>query len=80
MQWAKHTNRWSDQPVIGAAVLYGTPADASHIGVVVRTNPLVLSVEGNTALMGYSREGVAVDLKLVALDRVVGYAYPASIG
>jgi hypothetical protein len=79
MQWAKQTNRWSDHPVIGVAVLYGTPTDASHIGVVVRTNPLVLSVEGNTALMGYSREGVAVDLKLVALDRVIGYAHPVPI-
>jgi hypothetical protein len=79
MQWAKQTNRWVTQPVIGAAVLYGTPTDATHIGVVVRTNPLLLSVEGNTALMGYSREGVAVDLKQVAQDRVVGYVNPAPI-
>ncbi|MGH7323703.1 MAG: hypothetical protein ACREJ9_03545 [Candidatus Rokuibacteriota bacterium] len=60
-------------------MVYGTFTDASHIGVVVRTNPLLLSVEGNTALMGYSREGVAVDLKLVASDRVLGYVHPAPI-
>jgi hypothetical protein len=79
MEWAKETSRWAAEPVIGAAVLYGTLADASHIGVVVRTSPLLLSVEGNTALMGYSREGVAVDLKQVARDRVVGYVYPTPL-
>jgi hypothetical protein len=76
LKWATETRRWSNAPVPGAAVLYGKPGDASHIGVVVRTSPVVLSVEGNTSLAGYSREGIAVTLKAVAMDRVLGYVLP----
>jgi hypothetical protein len=75
-EWAQATGRWRSDPIIGAAVVYGTPGDASHIGVVVRTTPLLLSVEGNTSLMGYSRNGLAVDLKQVSLERVLGYVHP----
>jgi hypothetical protein len=66
--------------MIGAAVVYGKPGDASHIGVIVRVIPLLLAVEGNTTLDGFSRNGVAVDLKLVNTDRVLGYVYPAAAG
>ena len=61
---------------MGAAVVYGTTADANHIGVVVRVAPLLLSVEGNTSLAGYSTDGLAVTLKAVATNRVVGYVRP----
>jgi hypothetical protein len=75
-EWARATGRWREAPIIGAAVVYGTPADANHIGVVVRTTPLLLSVEGNTSLAGFSRNGLAVDLKQVSAERVLGYVHP----
>jgi hypothetical protein len=77
MGWAKLNGLWQSHPSIGAAVVYGKPTDANHIGVVVRTSPLLLAVEGNTALEAYSRNGVAVDLKLVNPARVLGYVIPS---
>ena len=80
MLWGKDTGRWTtDRPVIGAAVVYGTPTDAQHIGVVVRTDPLLLSVEGNSAFAQFSREGLAVTLRLVAKDRLLGFVHPLPI-
>jgi hypothetical protein len=79
VRWARDTHRWSDRPAVGAAVLYGTPADANHIGVVVRTDPLLLSVEGNSTFTGFTREGLAVTLRLVARERVVGYVHPTPL-
>lgn len=77
MQWAKKTGRWHARPVPGAAVLYGIPTDASHMGVVVRLGPILLDVSGNTTLGGgYSRNGVAVDVKPVNNDRLLGYVWP----
>ncbi len=78
MNWAKKNNQWFNTPIIGSAVVYGKPGDASHIGVIVRTDPLLLSVEGNTSLGGFDRNGVAVDLKSVDKSRVLGYVYPVS--
>lgn len=77
MEWAKKNNQWFNTPIIGSGVVYGKPGDAHHIGVIVRTDPLILSVEGNASLGGeFSRNGVAVDLKLVDKSRVLGYIYP----
>lgn len=77
MTWAMRERLWESKPAPGAAVVYGTPGDASHIGVVVRVTPLLLSVEGNTSIGGeFSRNGVAVDLKEVNRPRVLGYIYP----
>lgn len=80
MTWAKMTNRWTlHTPAPGACVLYGVPGDARHIGVVIRTAPLVLSVEGNTTVGGptFERNGVAVALKLVGpKSPVLGYCHP----
>lgn len=76
MGWAKLTARWRTGPALGWAVLYGVPGDARHCGVVVRVEPLLLSVEGNTSLGGFSRNGVAADLKLVATHAVLGYVEP----
>jgi hypothetical protein len=79
MRWARETGRWTDAPAIGRAVVYGIPGDASHIGVVVRTEPLLLSVEGNTSIDAFSRNGVAVDLKQVNRPRVLGYVSPTPL-
>lgn len=76
LAWAHATARFTATPSPGDVVLYGTPADASHCGVVVRVSPLLLSVEGNTSLGGFDRNGVAVDLKLVNTPRVIGYVSP----
>lgn len=79
MAWAKLTHRWTQHALPGYAVLYGTPTDASHCGVVVRASPLLLSCEGNTSLGGFDRNGVAVDLKLVNTPRVLGYVSPVPL-
>ena len=76
MEWGKKSGRWSATPVIGAAVLYGVPTDASHIGVVVRLDPSLFSVEGNTTLDGYSRNGELVTLKAVNAKRLLGFIHP----
>ena len=79
MAWAKETNRWSaNVPTLGCAVLYGRPGDATHIGLVIRTRPLLLSVEGNTTVEGsaFERNGTSVALKLVTeRDPVLGYCH-----
>ncbi|MEO6564803.1 MAG: hypothetical protein ABIO63_02105, partial [Casimicrobiaceae bacterium] len=82
MLWAKDTGRWSDVPALGAAVLYGKPGDATHIGLIVRLDPVALSIEGNTSIeSGFSRNGIAVSLKIVdpSTDPVLGYAHPHPI-
>lgn len=79
MRWAKATGRWSKAPALGAAVLYGVPGDAKHIGLIVRLDPLVLSVEGNTTIeSGYSRNGIAVAMKIAdpKTDPILGYCLP----
>jgi hypothetical protein len=79
MEWAKKTKRWSPDPIEGAAVVYGTLTDADHIGCVVRISPLMLSVEGNTSLNAYDRNGVAVDLKQVNEKRLLGFIHPEPV-
>lgn len=76
LTWSKSTKRFASTPAPAYAVLYGVPGDAQHIGVVIRTTPLLLAIEGNTSLGGFSRNGVAVDLKEVPLARVLGYVRP----
>lgn len=74
--WAKLNGLWEATPAIGSAVVYGIPTDANHIGVIVRVIPLLFAVEGNTALEAHSRNGVAVDLRQVNSNRVLGYVRP----
>lgn len=80
VRWAKQKRIWSQEPVIGAAVLYGIPGDASHYGIIVRVPDrqydLLLNVEGNTSLNGYSNNGVLCDLKGVTRNKVLGYVHP----
>lgn len=46
-------------------------------GMVVRVDPLLLSVEANTSIAGgFSAMGVAVTLKQVSEARVLGYIKP----
>jgi hypothetical protein len=74
MRWGLETKRWSREAYYGATVLYGIPGDAHHIGIVTRLRPILCSVEGNTIVgVAFSRNGVAVDFKEVALRSVLGY-------
>src|SRR5688572_4474089 len=57
------------EPAIGAAVLYGLrrpgpvrrDMDAHHIGIVVRLDPIALTIEGNRGYAGTTNNGIAVD-------------------
>jgi hypothetical protein len=72
------------EPVIGAAILYGLRkpgpvvnwGNAHHIGIVVRLEPMVLSIEGNRAFAGSSNNGVAVDIGPVLRTDILGYFHP----
>lgn len=80
MHWGMQTGRWSKTPTYGAAVLYGIPGDARHIGLTVRLRPILCDVEGNTTVgSSFSRNGVAVDFKEVALKAVLGYVWPVPL-
>lgn len=74
--WAMQNTRWRTAPEPGHAVLFGVGTKAVHIGVVVRVTPLVLSVEGNTSLGTFDPNGVAIALKQVNAQRVLGYVAP----
>jgi hypothetical protein len=76
--WAKATGRFSITPVIGAAVLYrGNGKEYGHIGVVVAiNNGKIVTVEGNTSLKGFSRDGIAVAKKTPNPSRITGFVIP----
>jgi hypothetical protein len=74
----------SQQPAPGAAVIYTNgktivggrydgQLDAVHIGLVLRVKPVLLAIEGNTALGGFERNGFVQTLKEVDVGRVLGY-------
>lgn len=74
-RWALETARLDSHRRLGDVVLYGTtPTHASHIGLLVCLDPM-LTVEGNTTIAGYSRDGVAVQCKLLNAERVLGYVH-----
>lgn len=65
--------------LIGSAVLFGIPGDASHIGGVIRADTdYRLTIEGNTTMNGYSRNGTLCDLKNLdeSKPRVLGFVSP----
>jgi hypothetical protein len=72
------------EPVIGAAVLYGLKkkgpvvawGDAHHIGIVVRLEPMVLTIEGNRGFAGTTNNGVAVDIGPMNRRDILGYFHP----
>jgi hypothetical protein len=76
-QWAKETGALVQDPVIGAAVLYGKDGVAHHIACcVVSVTPKLLAFEGNTSETGFSREGELTEMKRVNHDRLLGYVLP----
>lgn len=82
MQWAKAKGQWSQKPVIGALILYGSrqPLDANHVGIVIRISPIVRTLEGNAGVAGgVTRNGEGVEMKVAALDRVLGYVHPVPV-
>lgn len=75
--WAKKNGYWSQAPVLGAAVLYGTPAHAHHIGIVssVLPNGSITTIEGNTSGGGFNRNGCGCFSKSPKKG-IVGYVIP----
>ena len=66
MNWGKEKGYWSSEPKVGAAVLYGSPSDAHHIGIVAGVTPTggIVTIEGNTSGGGFNRNGCGVFQKL----------------
>jgi hypothetical protein len=79
MAWAQKTRRWTvHEPSLGAMVLYGDPGRAHHVGIIVRTTPAFISVEGNTTFSSqFSRNGIGVEMKQVVPGdyHVLGFAH-----
>lgn len=84
---AEKAGKLSSKPVIGAAVLYTnhkTLADGPykgrldivHIGLVMRVTPVEQSIEGNTTLGKYDRNGYTQTHKEVEKKRVAAYVLP----
>jgi hypothetical protein len=84
---AEQRGKLLTNPCHGAAVLYTNGArivngryagrlDAVHIGLVVRIRPRLMSVEGNTTLGKYDRNGDVQTLKEVDANRVLAYIAP----
>ena len=77
MSWAKRNGLFSSTPAIGAAILYGSSADAHHIGIVEAINGnRVTTIEGNTSGGGFSRNGVGVFRKSARIANAVGFVLP----
>lgn len=75
-------------PVPGAVVVYTTgkklttgryagQLDADHMGLVERAKPVAFSIEGNTTLGKYDRNGFVQTLKEIDTARVLCYIAPA---
>lgn len=84
---AFRANKVISQIVPGAAVIYTNgekltdgryagQLDAVHCGLVERTTPKRLAIEGNTTLGKYDRNGYILTLKEIASDRVYLYIAP----
>lgn len=84
---AEKAGRLLRDPEIGAAVLYTNGKvitegrykgrkDAVHIGLILRVKPVLQSIEGNTTLGKYDRNGYTQTHKEVDRARVLGYVAP----
>lgn len=75
--WIEHR---TSTPVVGSAILYGlnkaTGIDAHHIGIVVRVQPMIVTIEGNRAWAGTSNNGVCVDIDPPMRKDILGYIHP----
>lgn len=76
--WWKAKNRWSEYPAVGAQVIYGTPSNAEHTGLVVGYDDTYLyAIEGNTNNNGSAEgDGVYLKKRLRRDPYVQGYGYP----
>jgi len=68
-------------PAIGSVVLYNYTivGHADHCGVVVRTDPVVLTVEGNTTMkrqVGDQREGTGCTIGELDAAHLLAYVVP----
>jgi hypothetical protein len=78
MSWGKKNKLFSTTPVVGAAILYGSSADAHHIGIVEKIeNGIITTIEGNTSGGGFNRNGVGVFRKTPNKKTIVGYVLPS---
>jgi hypothetical protein len=77
MEWAKKNKLFSKTPAIGAAILYGKPSDAHHIGIVETiVGSKITTIEGNTSGGGFNRNGVGVFRKTPNAANAVGFVLP----
>lgn len=76
MQWGKQNGYWSETPKVGAAVLYGSHADAHHIGIVsaVTKSGGIMTIEGNTSGGGFNRNGCGAFRKIP--KKYLGFVIP----
>jgi hypothetical protein len=84
-QWARRTGRFTLEPAPGRAVLYSADGKrADHIGTIERVvrdpeapkGRRVVTIEGNTSLAQYDRNGWIIDQKPENTPRVLGYIDP----
>lgn len=81
-RWALETGRFSIKPAIGYGVLYGIGAKepADHVGVAIASvHPILMDFEGNTSGAGFARNGEIATVKVVDVDRVIGYVSPSPL-
>lgn len=75
--WGMIEQRVEDHPEVGFAIVYGRHDNPEHIGIVIRTAPLLMTFEANTGLGGrYNREGVLFDRRTPDLkldDNILGF-------
>jgi hypothetical protein len=78
LPWLVPLNSVTPQERVGAAVLYGVPGDAKHIGIISRVHPgITLTIEGNRGYAGSStNNGVAVDQAPLGRKDILGIVLP----
>ena len=78
-QWSLAEGLFTGEPAHGCAVLYGVNGHepAEHIGAcIMSVKPILMDAEGNTSLDGYSRNGEIATIKMVNVNRLIGYVMP----
>jgi hypothetical protein len=71
----------SDPPAVGDGVLFSFTGDgrADHCGIVARTSPALLTIEGNTTTVPNDKEGVGVFCKYrPTLAGILGFITPTT--
>jgi hypothetical protein len=83
VRMAKRLGTWREKsaytPEPGDLILYGAPGDANHMGLIVRSEPYLLSIEGNRSWGGFSRNGECVDLNRAEISRALGFVVPTPV-